>query len=40
MLDLLIPKSPLVSGLLAAAVHAGTWLFCRWVGVADAGGDE
>lgn len=40
MLDLLMPKSPVVSGLLAAAVYAGTWLACRRMGVVDLGGDE
>lgn len=40
MLELLIPKSPLVSGLLAAAVYAGTWLACRRLGVVDLGGGE
>lgn len=29
MPDFLIPGSPLVSGLLAAAVFAGTWAACR-----------
>ena len=34
-IDALIPGSPLVSGLLAAAVYAGTWLACRRMRVAD-----
>jgi len=35
-----MPKSPVVSGLLAAAVYAGTWLACRRMGVVDLGREE
>ena len=32
---LFAPKSPVVSGLLAAAVYAGTWLACLRLQFAD-----
>lgn len=35
MTDFLIPKSPLISGLLAAVVFAGTWLACRLMRFTD-----
>ena len=40
MPDFLIPQSPLVSGLLAFVVFAGTWAACRLMRFTDYQDDD